>query len=1078
MQKTLTVVLTALLVAAAACACSGNGETAADEDLGLVDAADGRAETHIAPTDTADFWDFQGQDGADGGFMECDPGEGCFMDLCTDNGQCLSGFCVEHLGEGRCTTMCQEECPTGWSCQEVSWAFPDILFVCLSNFANLCKPCATSQDCSGVGATQDVCVEYGDDGSFCGGACGPEIACPDGWECAEATNTEGGQSMQCVRTDGTCPCSAKSVALSLATACEKTNDSGTCEGKRVCTDSGLTECDAAAPSIETCDGIDNDCDGDLDEETCDDGNLCTDDACVDGECQFVPNTVPCDDGNQCTIDDKCGEGVCAGVPGGCDCQGDDDCAWYEDGDLCNGTLYCNLEEFPYQCEVIPDSPIACPEPEGTGATCLMATCDPESGECGFAPDPANDGAPCDDDDACTVGETCSGGQCLGGTPANCNDGNECTDDWCDPATGCAHGNANKECQDGDVCTVGDLCVDSQCQPGAPLDCDDDNVCTDDSCDPATGCLHAANTLPCDDGTACTVGDLCANKACKPGTPLDCDDENPCTDDSCDPVEGCLNVANALPCDDEDACTVGDLCSGGTCVPGEPADCDDDNLCTTDSCNPATGCQSTANTLACDDGNACTEGDVCANKSCKAGTPADCDDDNVCTTDSCNPATGCQNVANASSCDDGNPCTLADKCVGGECLAGGPLDCDDNNVCTDDSCVATQQGTPKCIHEPNTAPCGDGHVCSEGQCTCVPDCEGKVCGPDGCGGFCSEGGLPLCEKQKGVCEGATKTENLCQGGQWAPCAKANYFYNDNAFQEAPETLCDLLDNDCDGQVDEELGELTCGLGACLHTVAKCVAGQLQVCDPLEGKSDEICDGIDNDCNGLADDGLGSTSCGLGPCFHSQPNCVEGAPAVCDPFLGASDEKLDGIDNDCDGQTDEGFPVAGTILITELMINPDCVVDAEGEWVELYNTTDEAWDLNGWALKDAGTDNITIDNGGPLLIEAHGYLVLGRNPDTQANGNVPLDYAYEPTKFTLGNSSAGDEVILVGPGNVEVDKVIYGSAGGFPTQAGGSSMSLNPAAYDHEANDLGSNWFQANASIPNGCGDKGTPGAANL
>ncbi len=966
-------ILLASFLGLASCSSGSTGSDGAGDSV----QPDGASDTiWIAPReDAVEVWDFQAQDGMLGDYR-CEPGQGCFGSPCTDNGQCSGGWCVDHLGEGRCTSVCQEDCPAGWTCQEVSWSYPDILFICLSDFANLCKPCTTSQDCSGVGATQDVCVDYGDEGRFCGGNCGADKPCPEGYQCkADAVTAEGVESSQCVRIEGTCPCSGKSIALASSTPCAVENEHGRCEGLRTCKEEFLGECSAPVPAAEVCDGIDNDCDGELDESTCQDDDPCTDDSCVEGVCQFVPNVASCDDGNPCTIDDKCAEGECAGVPGGCDCQADEDCAQFEDGDVCNGTLICNLEQFPYQCEVASESPVICPPPEGIHAPCLSVTCDPDTGECGLAP--SGDGKPCDDENACTVGDQCLEGQCVGGVPANCNDG---------------------------------------------------NPCTDDSCDAPVGCVSTPNQLPCQDGNACTVDDQCFEGACKPGAPLDCDDGNVCSNDFCLPETGCSNAANTLPCDD---------------------------------------------------GNACTTGDVCAAKSCKSGAPVVCDDSNPCTTDSCAPATGCSNLPNTLACDDGNPCTVSDKCAASKCVSGPPLDCNDSNVCTDDSCVSTQQGTPKCIHEPNTAPCGAGYLCSGGTCNCVPNCTGKVCGPDGCGGFCTQGGMPLCEKQKGVCAGAKKAEALCKDGQWLACTKNEYFFHHNAYQDAPETVCDLLDNDCDGLADEELGQLTCGLGACLHTVAACVNGLLQSCDPLQGKTAEKCDGIDNDCNGIADDGLGATSCGLGPCFHSQPNCEAGKPVTCDPLKGATQEKLDGIDNDCDGQTDEGFPVPGTIIITELMVNPNCVVDASGEWVELYNTTDQAWDINGWALKDVDTDNITLGSGAPLVVPAKGYLVVGRNGDMATNGNVKIDYIYSGNNFTLGNSAEGDEVLLIGPGNVEVDKVVYGTALGFPDQNAGAgrSMSLKATAYDPVKNDTGGNWFQANVAISGGCGDKGTPAAVN-
>jgi hypothetical protein len=100
-------------------------------------------------------------------------------------------------------------------------------------------------------------------------------------------------------------------------------------------------------------------------------------------------------------------------------------------------------------------------------------------------------------------------------------------------------------------------------------------------------------------------------------------------------------------------------------------CNDNNPCTTDTCNPASGCTFTNNTLACSDNNACTSGDVCAAGSCKPGTTVNCDDGESCTADSCVPATGCVHTpaANGASCDDNDPCTLDDECTAGTC--GGP-----------------------------------------------------------------------------------------------------------------------------------------------------------------------------------------------------------------------------------------------------------------------------------------------------------------------------------------------------------------------------------------------------------------------
>lgn len=81
----------------------------------------------------------------------------------------------------------------------------------------------------------------------------------------------------------------------------------------------------------------------------------------------------------------------------------------------------------------------------------------------------------------------SGGGCLS-PPIDCEDGDLCSIDACDPDTGaCQH--APQVCSDTDRCTV-DSCdpANGQCQY-TPLGCDDGMLCTTDLCDPIDGCLH-------------------------------------------------------------------------------------------------------------------------------------------------------------------------------------------------------------------------------------------------------------------------------------------------------------------------------------------------------------------------------------------------------------------------------------------------------------------------------------------------------------------------------------------------------------------------------------------------------------
>ncbi|MFH1532386.1 MAG: hypothetical protein ABIK09_16805 [Pseudomonadota bacterium] len=717
----------------------------------------------------------------------CAPGTGCFLDPCAENGDCLSGWCVTHLGTGVCTETCQEECPAGWTCQQVAGTDPDVIFVCISDFATLCVPCSSAADCGDVGGTQAPCVVFGEsEGAFCGGSCEADGDCPGGFRCEEVPTVQGATLAQCVPEEGECACTARSIELGLGTPCAVSSEEGVCPGTRVCLEEGLTVCDAPEPVAELCNGADDDCDGQIDEETCDDDNPCTEDACLGeagcehvaleggecfdgnpctaadhcvagvcvgdpvlcddqnpctddsctetGGCAHVPNVADCDDGDPCTVADECGAGLCAGTPVSCDCATDADCLPLEDGDLCNGTLVCDTGGLPFQCVVDPETVIGCPQAEGVDAPCLVPACDGEVGECGFAPGP--DGVPCDDGDPCTIADTCAAGTCAPGAAANCNDGDPCTDDACEPGVGCTQTPNILPCEDGDVCTVGDACQGGLCVGGAGLACDDGNPCTDDSCAPQSGCVHVPNTSPCDDQNACTAGDACKSGSCTAGAAIPCSDNELCTDDSCDPDVGCVYTVNAVPCDDGDVCTMGDVCALGSCTPGGSFDCGDGNPCTDDSCDPDDGCLHVNNTAGCDDGNTCTTGDACSAGVCGFEEVVICDDGNPCTTDYCSPIAGCLTLANTLPCDDGDACTTGDVCGGGACGGAGVLTCDDGNPCTDDACDP-ESG---CEFPNNADGCDDGNacttvdVCGGGVCHGVvaPDCDdGDLCTTDSC-----------------------------------------------------------------------------------------------------------------------------------------------------------------------------------------------------------------------------------------------------------------------------------------------------------------------------------------------------------
>lgn len=215
-------------------------------------------------------------------------------------------------------------------------------------------------------------------------------------------------------------------------------------------------------------------------------------------------------------------------------------------------------------------------------------------------------------------------------------------------------------------------------------------------------------------TTCTFTDV---KRCEQA----CDDSNPCTDDTCDPNTGdCVYTDNSDPCDDGDACTSGDTCTGGVCA-GSTVFCDDLDVCTIDTCNPATGCVYTPNPGAsCDDGDGCTLDDTCQpDGSCAPGTPKDCSaDDSACGMGVCvSPSGTCATVVDSAKTGtvcraNQGECDVAENCDGTSidcpadakesattiCRAAGGI-CD-----VSESCDGTTNACPGDAYQPLTTPC--------------------------------------------------------------------------------------------------------------------------------------------------------------------------------------------------------------------------------------------------------------------------------------------------------------------------------------------------------------------------------------
>ncbi|MCC6337949.1 MAG: hypothetical protein IT380_28625 [Myxococcales bacterium] len=273
-------------------------------------------------------------------------------EVCAQDEECATGLCDAAPGF---QTVCVAKCSSGCTADEICTQLTPNRFSCAQDEGGLCRPCAADSDCP---YPADKCLVV-DGLNVCGRDCTFDQTCPTSYRCLSGVGADGkAKANQCQPSSGSCTCTASSAGQTIS--CEVMNGLGTCRGVRTCDGvAGYGACDAKTPAQEDCNGLDDDCDGTVDEDQpmvtcgvgaclrsqplCGDGGVLT---CTPGQ----PSTETCN-----SVDDDCDGTVDNGF------------------DVTSNVLHCGACNSPCM--------LAHATPRCANRACEVQSCDPSWGNC-------------------------------------------------------------------------------------------------------------------------------------------------------------------------------------------------------------------------------------------------------------------------------------------------------------------------------------------------------------------------------------------------------------------------------------------------------------------------------------------------------------------------------------------------------------------------------------------------------------------------------------------------------------------------------------------------------------------------
>ena len=927
------------------------------------------------------------------------------------------------------------------------------------------NPSGLDDNCNGIDEDCDGTADnhYVPTSTQCGvGACATtgQLVCQNGAvKDTCSPNSPQGADDTCNNIDEDCDGLIDGNYVPLTTTC----------GKGVCASTGTTSCsagvvsdscEAGSPDLDsdtTCNNVDEDCDGYVDEE-------------------YVPVVVPCGTGEcvasgfkVCTpsgLVDQCTPGIPADDDSVCDGK-DNDCDGQVDEDYQAVTTSCGTGSCAANGQNI------CYE----GG--IVNTCEPGSPFSEICDGVDND---CDGniDEGYPIAKTCGVGECASTGEIQCNSGS--LSDTCTPGTPAADDSVcdgkDNDC-DGQIdedyqsvvttCGVGyckrngfTSCVNGNvvdsCVIGTPKS-DTDNTCdnVDDNCDGTADEDYPQTSTTCGTGVCASTGTL----SCVSGSQVDsCQSGSPNGDDN--DCNGFDNNCNGNI--DENYQSTASSCSQGLCTSTGFVKCNQTTHTLYDTCviipttiDGSDLCDGIDND--CDgelDEDHESEPIECGVGYCKQSGTIECISGS--TSDVCLPKLPlvgldtCDNVD--SDCDgyvDEDFQSEITTCGKGVCTSTGITQC--NTGVTSDTCSPSTppvdidsvcdgldndcDGYVDEDYVPTTGECGVGYCKATGSYECINGVVTLVCIPK-----LPLTGLDICDNIDSDCDGSvdedfqseltTCGKGVCTSAGVTECKSG--IISDTCLSGEPSSdidQCDGFDNDCDGYVDEdhELVQSDCGIGGCYRIGhLQCNSGLVES-DCIEGiplSTDNDCDGVDDNCNGEVDEGYvpTATSCGTGACLASGTlECISGSLVdTCEERTPSDDANCDGIDNDCNGEIDEDYVsesiycttycnIKGNTYCTADGVIDDCVIpndpdicdgldnDCDGEIDENFISEEVTCGLGVCftSIQTECVDGAIVDTCSPLAPESPTDNVCD-GLDNDCDGYVDEDYL--PRAVTCG------------------------------------------------------------------------------